>query len=503
MGSIGVDVKNFLQILIATALALVFSTRSFAWSCAPQEWHAGDTLDQHIARIGRGWIGDSAFVVRARVTSLGLSYSSSHHRFASVNLNVEKTYVGSKQKYLKVFLNHGVVAGQELIVYARKESDEQIARRKLSARLWDRPRGEDKPIALETTDMFAADGNCSDTTVASTKKEFLSHVAFLEKLPPPNSGGEIEVVCAVSGATYFDWGRIACPAKLARNGQVIGDDVPKEVHTFSNLPAGTYRLLTTPQGGKSVTCQKGGIDVTCDAITVVDRGVRSYGITYKNAGTLDLVVVDGLSQTLTSPLLLRFRSLVGPLPGKTPNEKQTQWDLVMRPMGFPESKRDGETLQYYRAQLPPGRYSVQYVKQTMEKKEISKDHAEHLATQEILLDTNPRVVEVGAGRVELRLELPRHIVQHKVTIVSDLLRQATAYASANFLYGEIGKPYGQREAQYFGSSGNEMYLSVLTGQSVLLSWRTAPPANQAESKKLVVTKNRTYSLLELQRMKDE
>jgi hypothetical protein len=503
MGKTGADVKDHPQIFVATTLALVFSTTSFAWSCTPQEWYVGDTLDQHIARIGRGWIGDSAFVVRARVTSLGPSYFDSEHRFASVNLNVEKTYVGSKQKYLRVFLNHGVVAGQELIVYARKESDEQIARRKLFARLWDRPQSKDKPIALETANTFAADGNCSDTTVASTKKEFASHVAFLENLPPPNSGGEVKVVCAASGATYFDWGRIACPAKLARNGRVIGDDVPKEVHTFSNLPAGSYRLLTTPQDGKTVACYKSGIDVSCDTITVVDRGIGSYGITYKNAGTLDLVVVDGLSETISAPLLLRFRSLVGPLPGKTPNEKQTQWDLVMRPMGFPEPKRDGETRQYYRAQLPPGRYSVQYVKQTMERKEISKDHAEHVATQEILIDTNPRVVEVGAGRAELRLELPRHIVQHKVTIVSDLLRQATAYASANFLYGEISKPYGQREVQHFGSSGNEMYLSVLTGQSVLLSWRTASPANQTESRKLVVTKNSTYSLSELQRMKDE
>jgi hypothetical protein len=503
MGSIGIDLKTLPQILSAMVLAFAFSTASFASRCTPQLWYAGETLDQHVARIGRGWIGDSELVARARVTSLGPNYSTENHRFAIAALKVEKTYVGSKRASLKAFVNQGVVVGQELIVYARKESEDQSAQRKQFARTWDPPKVGGKTIVLDTTDVFVADGNCSDTTVVSTKKEFASHVAFLENLPPPNSGGEIEVVCTASGATYFDWGRIACPAKLARNGQVIGDDVPKEVHTFSNLPAGTYRLLTTPQAGKSVTCYGGGIYGSCDAITVVDRGVRSYGITYKNAGTLDLVVVDGLSQTLTAPLLLRFRSLVGPLPGKTPNEKQTQWDLVMRPMGFPESKRGGETLQYYRAQLPPGRYSVQYVKQTMEKKEISKDHAEHLATQEILLDTNPRVVEVGAGRVELLLELPRHIVQHKVTIVSDLLRQATAYASANFLYGEIGKPYGQREAQYFGSSGNEMYLSVLTGQSVLLSWRTAPPANQAESRKLVVTKNRTYSLVELQRMRDE
>jgi hypothetical protein len=360
-------VERLIQTLLAVIISLGVSMQLFASGCALPVMEVGDTPEQYIARIGRGWIGDSELVVRARVTSLGSSYSNEYHRYVIATLKVEKTYVGDKRESLKAFVNQGVVVGQELIVYARRENEEQSAQRKKFERAWNPPIAGGKTIDLDTTDVLAADGNCSDTAVPSTKKEFASHVAFLEKLPLPNSGGELEIVCLTHGVTYFDWGRVSCPVRLAKGGRLIGDDQPREVHKFSQLSSGTYRLITTPRAGTSVTCNARGSNVSCDAIAVVDLGTRTYGVAYKNAGTVDLFFRDSMGDLASYPVLVRFTSLTGSIAFTGQSEKSNNIDAVLRYMGHSDGGSATSTSSH-RAWLPPGRYRFEYALPTSGKR---------------------------------------------------------------------------------------------------------------------------------------
>lgn len=256
------------------AAALAAASQASGLSCVPRAY------DQAEAML---MFGPAKMVFVGTLVEIAKDKrEESWHSSAEGTFAVEQTFKGAPDRRQRVRVNSDTATGFRYLVYANEEKGE-----------------------------LRADAACWPQAILFPHR-VTQHLAYLETMPPPGSGGQVSV-----GLMRLPFqGRVTnFPLELEGGGPKVGlvTDAKGSARQ-TGVPAGVYRLATTPPPGYRFECYA----KSCDALAVHDRGLSLLDIRLVPLAVLKIELRDAAGK----PVALRAEfnvydaasgRLIGPL----------------------------------------------------------------------------------------------------------------------------------------------------------------------------------------------
>jgi hypothetical protein len=268
--------------VIIAAVTLLVTADSFALSCVPAR-HDAEAVQE---RVGR-----ADFVFLGKIQSVSSPVRFDHwSQSVQAKVVVERVFKdeikgelkGDARGVVEVYVSATLKVNERVILYAATESAD-AAQARVRA-LTDGLSPEAKSHERSPTPLLRADGPCAEghRSVSANSPEGPLHLQHLSALPASGSGGTLKLrVIAHASADWLPGYELV----LKNTPVVVGAGSAKfKAETgvdgwvlFSNLPAGSYALSMPRVEGFTQRCWGA---TNCDALTVTDRGLRSYTVDY-------------------------------------------------------------------------------------------------------------------------------------------------------------------------------------------------------------------------------
>jgi hypothetical protein len=436
---------------------------------------------------------------RAELVVLGKIESTSQALFLGgwtqsryAEVRTATVFKGAAEQVIKMFVDARLEPGQQVILYARRESENEAKQRVQYA-------AHSKSVAtnapeLANTRHLRADNACQWDYVLADSEAGKLHLSHLSALPRRGSGGAIRIRVSAANDTTWSYHGRQLPANLSvvleRDGKRI--TVVTNEHgeaQFNDVPAGAYTLKMPTVKGHTLECSVYP-SRDCANLTVTDQGLHSYSALYRPDASVSVVLktVDG--KLAATPATFRIRRLESVAETLAGNDLFSPPKSVQFNTSSPLS-RENDFREH--VAVAPGRYALELlstkVTEVPRKSPIDFPSFKVTGTQ-VFSTATTRDIDIRAGQNTIEFKLPASLTPKTITFMPKY--SASVNATQMYFYSTLiasSTDGGVDHIAYWGGNdiaqGKGKVITALPGQTWHLTTSDFKAGLEAEAVVLV------------------